>query len=483
MAYSDLREFIDALERQNELQRITAEVDWNLEMGAVTRRSIELRAQAPLFEKATGYPDGYGVLGIPLGPTKPVIQGRVAIAMGLPKDTPPLELIDIYRQRIGNPIKPVLVKTAPCKDVILKGDDVDVLKFPVPHIHGMDGGRYIGTWDICITKDAETGWVNWGMYRSMVHDSKHVCLLLVPGDQHGGAMFYRQYEPRQRPMPIAIVVGADPVCNLLAITSLPYGTSEVDAAGGIRGEPVQMVKCETVDLEVPASAEIVLEGEVIPGKRVEEGPFGEYTGHSAHDEPTPVIRVNCITHRKNPIQTMANMGKPWDDAAVPMSITVSAMIGKLLRDNGVPFRSVFQPPPGTSVFISTRSAPGHVVKIMSTLISGWRSGLQYIVVVDDDVDVTNTEDVWWAITTRMHPKNGYHFIEGVGANTLIPFLSPEDRRKHETAHAYLDATFPADWSREYRERHCQVVDFQHAWPENVQKKVLERWSKDYGFKS
>ena len=162
MAFMDLRAFMTALEREGELHRIKAEVDWNLEMGAATRKSIELRGPALYFEKAKGYPAGYGVLGVPFGPTKPVIQGRVAIALGLPKTTPPLELIDVFRERTYHPIKPVLVDSGPCKEEILKGDDVDVLKFPVPKIHGMDGGRYVGTWDLVVTKDPDTGWVNWG---------------------------------------------------------------------------------------------------------------------------------------------------------------------------------------------------------------------------------------------------------------------------------------------------------------------------------
>jgi 4-hydroxy-3-polyprenylbenzoate decarboxylase len=483
MAYADLREFMGALEKQGELQRIKAEVDWDEEMGAVSRRAIDLRAPAPLFEKAKGYPEGYQVLGIPMGPSKPVIQGRVAIALGRSKDTDPLDLIQLYRDRVGDLVKPVLVNQAPCKEVILKGDDVDVLKFPIPRIHGLDGGRYVGTWDIVITKDPETGWVNWGTYRSMVHDSKHLCILLIPVDQHGGHMFFKHFESRGKPMPIAIVVGTEPVSTLVSITPLGYGVNEVDAAGGIRGEPVPLVKCETVDLEVPATAEIVFEGEVLPGTRVPEGPFGEYTGHAVHSGTTPVMRVTCITHRKNPVQTMANMGKPWDDAATPQSIVMSAMIGRHLADNGVAFKAVYQHAPATSVFISIPSRPGLVRKLVSTLLGGWRTGYQYIVLVDEDVDVTNLEDVWWAISTRMHPKNGISVLDRVEANTLIPFLTPDERRKHETSMAVLDATFPTDWDPDYRKQHCQSVDFKRAWSEGVQKTVLERWKKDYGYQS
>ena len=283
-------------------------------------------------------------------------------------------------------------------------------------------------------------------------------------------------------MPIAMVLGAEPVSSLLGSTPLLYGMNEVDVAGGLRQEPVTMVKCETVDLEVPSTAEIVIEGEVIPGRRVDEGPFGEYTGHSAHDEPTPVVKVNCITHRKNPIQTMANMGKPWDDCSVPMSISASAMMGRILRDNGVPFKAVYARAPLTCTVISLPSRPGLAQKVLSILGGGWRTGMQYYILVEEDVDVTDLEEVWWAICTRMHPRNGISVIEGVGANTLIPFVTPEERKLHESVTGVLDARFPSHWTPEFRKRHCQTVDLKSAWPEEVQKRVEERWTGDYGLK-
>jgi 4-hydroxy-3-polyprenylbenzoate decarboxylase len=295
-------------------------------------------------------------------------------------------------------------------------------------------------------------------------------------------MFFRKFEAHGKAMPIAMVLGVEPVASLLGSTPLLYGMNEAEAAGGLRQEPVTMVKCETVDLEVPSTAEIVIEGEVLPGRRVDEGPFGEYTGHSAHDEPTPVIKVNCITHRRNPIQTMANMGKPWDDCSVPMSISASAMMSRVLRDHGVPFKAVYARAPLTCAIISAPSIPGLAKRIVSVLSGGWRTGMQYYILVEEDVDVTDLEDVWWAICTRMHPKNGVEVIEGVGANTLIPFVAPEERKVHETYAGVFHAGFPPHWSPEYRKRHCLTVDFKSAWPEEIQKKVLDRWFGDYGFK-
>lgn len=486
VGYSGLREYMRELEREGELHTLTAEVDWDEEIGAITRRSIETRGPAVLFTNIKGYGPEYRVLGIPLGPGQPSIQSRVAIAMGLPKQTPARDLVRIYRQRMDTPIEPVVVgaKDSPCKEIVLKGDDVDLYRFPTPKIHAADGGRYIGSWDIVVTKDSQTDWVNWGMYRSMIHDKRHLGILLIPSEQHGGAI-WRQYESQGKAMPIAIVIGADPACHMAAITSLDPGQSEVAFAGSLLGEPVRLVKCETSDLQVPAEAEIVIEGEVLPGERKMEGPFGEYTGHYTHSGPSPVIRVNCITQRRDPILTVANMGKPWDDGAVPMSVTTAAPVLKMLQDRGFPVKGVFQFAPPSCFVVSVTPRAGMISKIVATMLAGSRTALagSGIVFVDEDVNETSLEDVWWAITTRMHPKHGYYTVDNVPANPLSPFVTPEDRETHETSLFVMNATLPPHWSKEYRDAHTHAVDFERGWSQDVQRKVLDRWTKDYGFKT
>ena len=265
MAFRDLREYIAKLEEEGELRHIKTEVDWNLELGAISRRAIELRAPAPLFENIKGYPAGYRVLANLMSGTRPS-HGRLAIAMGLPKATPILKLIDEFAERVQSQVKPLIVKTGPCKEVIRLGDAVNVLDLPVPLIHGRDGGRYIGTWHIDINKDPDTGWVNWGMYRHMVHDEKTLGWRATPY-QHGPNIYYQKYESRGQPMPMAIAIGTDPLSSVAAATSFPAEITEAEAAGGLRGAPVELVKCETIALEVPATSEIVLEGMVYPGER------------------------------------------------------------------------------------------------------------------------------------------------------------------------------------------------------------------------
>lgn len=479
MSFHDLRQYLDRLERTGYLRTVRTEVDAHLEIGAITRRICERRDPALLFENIKGFP-GHRMAGVLMGPSKPALHARIAIALGVDEMTRPLDLIEVYRDRLRTPRKPIRVpkEEAPCKEIILRADDASLAAFPCPWIKEIDGGPYVGTWDIVITKDPDTGWVNWGVYRCMVKSDKTFAILLFPGAQHGGSIF-QKYEASGKPMPLALAIGVDPLCQLAAITSLPDGVSEVDAAGGLLGESATLVRCETSDLEVPASAEIVIEAEIMPGARTDEGPFGEYTGHTAHRGTTPLATVRCITHRKNPIFTMANMGKPWDDSAPALSITLSAVAKNRLQAHGIAPTSVYYHAPTTAVVVSVPPRPGLVKKIVSVLTSGHRTIIgPGIVIVDEDVDVTDLEDVWWAITTRMHPDR-YEVFRGVQANPLIPFLTPEEREARETSLWIMNATFPTNWPASYRKTHTLVADFKNGWSHEIQSKVLSRW-KEYG---
>lgn len=480
MPFRDLRGYLHKLEEEGELRRVSVEVDAHLEIGALTRKICERRAPAPLFDNIKGYP-GHRLAGALMGPSKPSLHARIAIALGLDKNTHPLEIIRVVRERLRQLKNPVLVakEGAPCKEVILSGRKANLFSLPCPWIKEIDGGRYIGTWDIVVTKDPETGWTNWGVYRCMVKDEMSFTILLFPRSQHGGSIFAK-YQAMQKPMPVALIIGADPLSQLAAITPLGHGISEARAAAGLMGREVALVKCETSDLEVPASAEIVIEAEVRLDKRAEEGPFGEYTGHTAHRGLAPLAEVKCITHRENPIFTMANTGKPWDDVAPVLSILQSAVAMNWLEEHGISVKAIYYYAPATAILVSVAPKPGLIKKIVSVLTAGHRilKGTG-IVFLDEDVDVTNLEDVWWAITTRMHPES-YEIHKGVSANPLIPCLTPEEREKRETSLWIMNATFPPEWTPEYRNTYTRVSDFTNAWPEEIQSKVRDRWH-EYGY--
>lgn len=477
MALKDIREFIKVLEANNELQTIDQEVDWNLEIGAITRRCCEISAPSPLFTNIKDHPGGR-IFANPLAK-----WSRVALAMEMAADTLPVDIIKEYMKRRENPIKPILVSDGPCKEVKHIGSEVNLWDFPVPLIHHGDGGRYLGTWHFIVNKDPDSGWVNWGMYRQMVHDEKTLGGLLIPS-QDGPSIFYK-YEGRNKPMEFATVIGPDPLSALVSCSPVGFGVNEADVAGALRKEPVEMVKCETVDLMVPAHAEIIIEGIVLPNERKEEGPFGEYTGYSAGGRaPRPVFHVQAVTHRKNPILTMSNMGTPLDDWDIVSSVGFSADFTQELRRKGFPIRDVAYVAPQCSVHlvvVSTKTPYAGIAKQIASAIWSTKGGLTtpYVIVCNDDVDPTNMDLVMHAMTTKCHPVKGITVIPNAVGHALLAFTDPHETLHHQGHWCLIDCTWPTDWPKEHIPSR---MSFEVNYPEEIKKKVLGNWHKKYGFK-
>lgn len=477
MPFKDVREFITRLEKEGEVQRIEEEVDWNLEAGAMLRRSSEQGLPAPFFQKIKDYPDGYRLFGGGAANFR-----RLAIAMDMDPDTPAKELIEENLRRKRRRIKPIVVNNGPCKENVYVGDEVDLLKLPVPMIHEGDGGRYIGTWHVTICKDRDSDWVNWGMYRHMLHNENTVGVLLGTARSHLGQV-YGRYESRNEPMEVAIAIGTEPVSAICAASSIPYGVGEAEVAGGIRGEPIELIKCQTIDLAVPATAEIVVEGEMRPHERMDEGPFGEFSGYvGAPRAPRPVIHVKAVTHRNNPILTMSCMGVPVDDNCV-ISLTKSAAILEELMAKGLPV---------TGVNIFPESGYLCAVVAIKNLYAGvagdiahaiWGLGAAgghetpYIMVVEDDVDPFNLAQVFHALVTKCHPYRGIHRLDRAAELTLIPWLSKQEQKIGMGAKIYFDCTWPLEWDASDIPRKSS---FKEIYPLEIQQKALAKWRK-YGY--
>ena len=476
MPYKDVREFISRLEKEGEAIRIEEEVDWNLEAGAMLRRSGEAGLPAPFFQKVKGYPSGYRLFGGGMAKFR-----RMAIAMDLAPDTHPRELVEEYLRRKQGLIKPIIVHNGPCKENVYVGDDVDLLKLPVPMIHQGDGGRYIGTWHATISKDPDSDWVNWGMYRHMLHNKNTVAVLYTHPSKHLGRMYAKSCESPDKPMPVAIAIGMEPISAMCATTTLPYGVSEVDIAGAIRGEPVELIKCETVDLNIPASAEIVIEGEMRANERMKEGAFGEYSGYMAGiAEPRPVIHVKAVTHRNNPILTMSCMGMPVDDNSV-LSLTTAAALLDTLRTAGLPVTSVSYPAETGFMLavVAVRDHSPHVADDIAHSIWGSKGGqmLPEIIIVDDDVDPFNPAQVFHALVTRCHPINGIVRLGRTSGTALWPWASRYEQKSRIGARIYFDCTWPFDWDPSDIPKR---MSFTEAYPSQVQQEALAKWSK-YGY--
>lgn len=491
MAYKDLRSWITTLEDKGQLVRIKEEVDWKYEMGCILRRIFDIPGGGPavLFENIKRYNSSHGksFFSASLSSYK-----RIALAMELPIDTPYQELIQEYRRRIKEPIKPILVDRGPCKEVMEKGEEVDLTEFPVPHLHPMDGGRYMGTFHTVITKDPETGWVNMGMYRMMLHDEKHLGAYILPF-QHWGIHFVN-YRKKGKKMPVAVCFGSSQLNILTAFAPLDHPPDEYSYTGGLAREPVQLVKCETVDLEVPADAEIVVEGEIDydPSTFRSEGPFGEYFGYMAgHASPKPVIAVKCVTHRKDPILQGTLEGRPVPGANEDhhgMSVVVAAYVYELLEKAGVEVTGVSLPLAAqgyTHIIIGIRQKhQGEALRVAS-IIWGSKAAtafFKHVIVVDEDIDVYSWPMVEFAISSRVNAAKDITIVEGFHGSPLDPIIPPEEKASWmgagKWARVCIDATRPFQWPprEEWGGRKFPPVQ---AWPKEIEDLVDKRWEK-YG---
>ncbi|MBI2861164.1 MAG: UbiD family decarboxylase [Chloroflexi bacterium] len=474
MPFDDLREYIARLEEEGEAVRIEDEVNWNLEVGAILRRAHEQRLPAPFFQKIKDYPAGYRMFGAALSTYR-----RQAIAFDLPADISAPDLQEEYLRRKRQPVKPVLVKGGPCKENIHTGSEVDLLEFPVPLLHDGDGGRFIGTAHLTISRDKDTGWINWGMYRHMLHDRNTVGIVAGPWT-HFGMVHQQKHELKNKPMEVAIAIGVDPASSFCAAAAIPRGVSEPDVAGGLRGKPVEMVKCETVDLEVPATSEIVIEGEILPYELKEEGPMGEFTGYMvAHRRPKPVIHVKAVTHRDNPIMSLNCVGIPADDNVVA-SMSRGAECLEELRARGLPVTgcAVWIDTSNFVIVVAVKSPFPRVADDIAHIIWGSRAGhsTPYIIVVDDDVDPFNMTQVMHALVTKCHPGRGIVKVENTPVIPFAPFLSPQERDIQVGAKVYFDCTWPVEADPKTLPKR---VSFAETYPPEVQEKALALWRK-YG---
>lgn len=450
VAFNDLRAWIVALEKEGHLARVTKKVHWDQEIGAVVRRTFDTYGDASpalLFENIAGYE-----------PPKPgkvfagLFRSYTRIAMMLGLVSPSLKRRDIImfvRNCFNQRIPPIAVQSGPVKENILTGKGVDIFKFPVPYWHKRDGGRYIGTMHSVITKDYDSDWVNVGLYRIMCQGPDELSIYLTPGRQHIGQQYAKYLAAKER-MPIAIAIGADPALSFVSAAAVPSGVCEYDLAGAIRGAPLETVKAETVDLPVPANAEIVIEGYVDPDLKKMEGPFGEYPGYYG-DVPgmAPVIHITAITYRDDPILQGAMEGHPVGESHVLAAILKSATAWNVLEGNGVMgIKDVALIPEAASghiVISITPAVQGHADWIASALwgMSNAVWSFKHVIVVDDDIDPWNPHQVNWAIAWRVKASQDIKIWKDHRGSPIDPRQEPE--RKGYWDRVLIDATRPFDW--------------------------------------
>jgi UbiD family decarboxylase len=437
MPFMDMRQWITLLEKDNELRRITAEVDWDREIGAVSRRVLEKKGPALLFESIKGYGKGARCTKLFTGGLGD--RRRLALALGFPKEVSNPELVQYVMKKNKETIPPRVVRTGPVKDIVLKGADIDQNQFPVPKWQYREGGRYIHTFSGIVTRDPDTRVMNVGIYRGMVSRPDTAPFLLIKGGQHWGQHFVK-YAAKGEPMPVACIIGWDPIMPFLAGSPIPAGVCEYDVMGAYRGEAAELVKCETVDLEVPASAEIVLEGFISddPDTYEMEGPFGEFTGYVS-DVPTkrPTMKVTCITHRRDPIfrgSLEGTLPGSYSENSVMSSVQRAAIAWNILNGAGIPgIRDVYVHPitNGVNICIQIRKHYQGQPKQIAAALWG-NSAAQYryknVIVVEEDIDVSSYEQIDWAFAHRVNAgEEGIVVFPGIFGSPIDPSTPLADR--------------------------------------------------------
>ncbi|MBI4185935.1 MAG: UbiD family decarboxylase [Chloroflexi bacterium] len=467
MAYKDLRGFVALLEKKGLLARVKTEVDPAWEVNGVANKLINVDGPAVLFENIRGHK-------VPLLCNLIGTLQRLALALGM--DTvDDKEITEEWIKRIEHPIPPKLVKTGPCKENILTGEKADLNTiFPPVKWHKKDGAPYIGTLGLQVTKDPQTGVQNTGIYR-MMYRTKNETGMLMPSYQHGGQHLrkWARLHPG-KPMPIAVAIGTDPVYLLAAGAKFQHPPSEDDYVGALRKEPLELVKCETCDLAVPATAEIILEGEVYPDELKLDGPFGEYTGHQGDAQMLHVFHLKTITHRDNPIFLGEREGYPSETGFITVKGKEYLAYSKLKKLPGVV--DVHAPRHGCAfkLVISLRKLwPGHVNEIIHAV---WGDPnlhrFKYVVVVDENVDIRNPVHVEWAVSNYVQPDRDI-LIARRSPGGVLDVSQPYSRRGW-SAHWGVDATMP---SEEYQAEGTEAPEL--CDDPDIKAKVEARWQK-YG---
>ena len=435
MNYRDLRDFIRQLEQQGELKRVRAEIDPYLEMTEVCDRTLRAGGPALLFENPKGH--RIPVLGNLFGTPR-----RVALGMGedsvdalrevgrllafLKEPEPPRgmkdawEKLPVYRKVLD--MAPKVIKGAPCQEVVLEGDTVDLSKFPIQTCWPEDAGPLI-TWALVCTRGPHKERQNLGIYRQQVIGRNKVIMRWL--STRGGALDFRDWQQKHpgEPFPVAVALGADPATILGAVTPVPDSLSEYAFAGLLRGSKTELTKCITHDLQVPASAEIVLEGFIHPGEEADEGPFGDHTGYYNEVDRFPVFTIERITHRRDPIYHSTYTGRPPDEPAI-LGVALNEVFVPILQKQFPEIVDFYLPPEGCSYRVACVSMkkqyPGHAKRVMFGVWSFLRQFMytKFVIVTDDDVNVRDWKDVVWAMTTRMDPARDTTIVE----NTPIDYL-------------------------------------------------------------
>jgi 4-hydroxy-3-polyprenylbenzoate decarboxylase len=429
--WDDLRGWIAQAERLGELRTVRG-ASWEDDIGEATA-VLDRNHPAPavVFDEVPGYPAGFRILVNANGTDR-----RQALTLGLAYDDEQSghgQLMAFWRRRLieAQPIEPVRVETAAFFENRWDGEEVDLLRFPVPRWHPGDGGRYLATAGLTILRDPDTGVVNMGTYRGQVVGSNELGIFISPG--HHGAAILKKYAERGEPCPVVSVVGCDPLLFMASCAEgLALGESELAWIGGVSGRAIEVVDGPVTGLPVPATSEIVLEGFIDPEDRRDEGPYGEWHGYySAGTRPCPFIRVDAVHHRDDPIITGCPQGRPPHEDNRFLAYVKSALAERQLAGTAVPGVTAVWCPPELGNRLMTvvsirQSYPGHATQVglLAGQLNATAYGGRFVVVVDDDIEVSDLDEVMWALSSRVDPARDIQVVQNAWSSSLDTATPP-----------------------------------------------------------
>jgi len=467
--FEDFRQFLNEADNLGLVRRI-GNASCETEIGALCDL-LGNQNDSPilLFENIPGFPQGFRIAA-----NWSISPKTCALALGLDPRLSNLELMSAYRKKVTGlkSSAPRVVNHGPVLENVLEGEEVNLLMFPVPTWHAHDGGPYIGTSDLAITKDPDEGWVNVGNYRMMVHDKKTLGIWFASPRRHGFLMA-EKYWANGKSCPIAVSFGHEPTTWLVAIRNLPWGDSEYDYSGGLRGKAVDVISGKFTGLPIPATSEIAIEGEIPPPQEEKrmEGPFCEYPGYYAHHGPEFVIRVKRLMFRNNPILLGAPMPRPpYSHVGIPH---MAADIWEYLEGGNVPFvKGVWIYGTTFLIVISLKQRfAGHATQaLLSAASFVGNATVRYIVAVDDDIDPSKITDVLWALFTRVDPEESMNIVKGTWTVALDPRLTPAKKESgnHTMSICLINACKPFEWQDKYPTSETVEPD--------VRRQVMKKWS-------
>ncbi len=492
--FGSFREYVDALRAIGEVQEIDREVDWNLEMGAVIMRTTQNKLPAPLFNNVKDAEPGLRAMGAPAATSRQpgLYMARLALMMGMDPHSNGVQLVEAYlaaKARPSHPPRVVEKHEAPCKEHIRLGSDIDLTRLPVPFIHDGDGGRYIQTAGINIVRSPDGKWTNWSINRSMILDKSRLTGLVIP-EQHIG-MIHGMWKQQGKPTPWALALGVPPAAMIAGGAPMAAYINEQDYVSQLTGRPVELVKCETVDLEVPASSEIVIEGYISDHELAMEGPFGEYGGYLYGPEPKPwpVYNVTAITYRDRAILPVIASGVPVEDIHTIWGLGICGEALDACRHAKLPVTACWQPlESATHWMVVTVPASWHddtalgvdefLHRIGKTIFeshAGWQ--FPKILVMGDDIDPTRLDQVVWAFATRCHPGSGEVLFSQTKVGEWVAYLNSSEKLTGRGGQALYNCL---THEQAIGSPLPEVISFEKAYPKALQERIVTNW-QSYGF--